>query len=101
MRIPILFFLVFNFAPLVAAQDAPLSTSLKDGAKPPAVKREVAPPPEKATPIRIARFDSAPTIDGRLDDQVWGRATILKDCSPIQPSDTIPPSHAAQDLPRS
>src|SRR5262245_26050604 len=98
MRVPILFFLFFNFAPLVAAQDAPLSTTLKDGAKPPAVKREVAPPPEKATPVRIARFDSAPTIDGRLDDEVWGRATILKDFYQIQPGDNIAPSKPAQVL---
>jgi hypothetical protein len=98
MRVPVLFFLVFNFAPLVAAQDAPLSTSLKDGAKASAVKREVAPPPEKATPVRIARFDSAPTIDGRLDDEVWGRATILKDFYQIQPGDNIAPSKPAQVL---
>src|SRR5215510_7255996 len=97
MRV-ILFFLLFNFAPLVAAQDAPSSTSLKDGAKPSAVKREVAPPPEKATPIRIARFDSAPTIDGRLDEDVWGRATILKDFYQIQPGDNIAPSKPAQVL---
>jgi len=97
MRV-ILFLLFLNFAPFVMAQDAPLSTSLKDGAKASAVKREVAPPPEKATPVRIARFDSAPTIDGRLDDEVWERATILKDFYQIQPGDNIAPSKSAQVL---
>src|SRR5262245_34919485 len=98
MRVPILFFLFCYFAPLVAAQDAPLSRPLKDGAKPSAVKREVTPPPEKAAPVRIARFDSAPTIDGRLDDEVWGRATILKDFYQIQPGDNIAPSKPSQVL---
>jgi hypothetical protein len=94
MRV-ILFTLFLSLSPFVAAQDAPSSTSLKDGAKPSAVKREVAPPPEKATPVRIARFDSAPLIDGRLDDEVWGRATILKDFYQIQPGDNIAPSKPA------
>src|SRR5262252_2344500 len=97
MRV-VLFTLFLSLSPLVVAQDAPLSTSLKDGAKPAAVKREVAPPPDKATPVRIARFDSAPTIDGRLDEDVWGRATILKDFYQIQPGDNIAPSKPAQVL---
>src|SRR5262249_6020089 len=94
----ILLFLSLPFGPLVAAQEGSSLTSLKDGAKAPTGKREVALPPEKATPVRIARFDSAPTIDGRLDEDVWGRATILKDFYQIQPGDNIAPSKPAQVL---
>ena len=97
MRV-ILLCLFLTFGPLVAAQDQPLPTSLKDGAKPSAGKREAAPSPEKGAPVRIARFDSAPKIDGRLDDDVWGRATILKDFHQIQPGDNIAPSKPAQVL---
>src|SRR5215468_8497344 len=97
MRV-VLFTLFLSLSPLVAAQNSPSTASSKDGAIPSAVKREVAPPPEKATPVRIARFDSAPTIDGRLDDEVWGRATILKDFYQIQPGDNIAPSKPAQVL---
>src|SRR5215510_14162611 len=97
MRV-VLFTLFLSLSPFVAAQDAPSSTSLKDGANPPAVKREVTPPPEQATPVRIARFDSAPTIDGRLDDDVWAKATILKDFHQIQPGDNITSSKSARVL---
>ncbi|HKQ91525.1 MAG TPA: DUF5916 domain-containing protein, partial [Blastocatellia bacterium] len=97
MRV-ILLCLFLTFGPLVAAQDQPLPTSLKSDAKPSAGNREAAPSPEKGAPVRIARFDSAPKIDGRLDDDVWGRATILKDFHQIQPGDNIAPSKPAQVL---
>jgi hypothetical protein len=97
MRV-VLLFLFSSLSPLVVAQTAPSPTSLKDGAKPAAVKREVSLPPEKATPVRIARFATAPTIDGRLDDDVWGQATILKDFYQIQPGDNLAPSKPAQVL---
>lgn len=77
MRI-VLLCLFLTFGPLVAAQGRPS--------------------PEKGTPVRIARFDSTPAIDGRLDDDVWGRATILKDFYQIQPGDNIAPSKPAQVL---
>jgi len=94
----VLFTLFLSLSPLVAAQTSPSPASSTDGAKPSVGKREVAPPPEKATPVRIARFDSAPMIDGRLDDEVWGRATILKDFYQIQPGDNIAPSKQSQVL---
>src|SRR5688500_11708599 len=90
--------LFLTFGQPVAAQDQPLPTSSKGGAKPSAEKREAAPSPEKGAPVHIARFDSAPKIDGRLDDDVWGRATILKDFHQIQPGDNIAPSKPAQVL---
>src|SRR5262245_30080093 len=97
MRV-ILLFLYLLIGPFVGAQTTSLPAPLKDDAKASVVKREVAPPPEKATPVRIARFDSAPRIDGRLDDEVWGRATILKDFYQIQPGDNIAPSKPSQVL---
>jgi hypothetical protein len=53
-------------------------------------------PPEKAQPVSVIRFDSAPTIDGRLDDEVWKSAAVLKDFLQIQPGDNIAPSQPSE-----
>src|SRR5262245_37072665 len=97
MRV-VLLLLFLSLSPVAAAQPASLPAPSKDGAKSSVVKREVALPPEKASPVRIARFATAPTIDGRLDEDVWGQATILKDFYQIQPGDNIAPSKPAQVL---
>jgi hypothetical protein len=49
-------------------------------------------PPEKAQPVRIARFEQAPVIDGRLDDDAWQQAVVFKDFYQVQPGDNTPPS---------
>ena len=36
-------------------------------------------PPEKSQPITIPKFDKPPTIDGKLDEEVWQKAAVLKD----------------------
>src|SRR6266699_3305562 len=49
-------------------------------------------PPEKAAPIKLAHFDKPPVIDGKLDEDVWKHAVVLKDFYQIQPGDNIAPS---------
>ncbi|MBD0369604.1 MAG: carbohydrate binding family 9 domain-containing protein [Pyrinomonadaceae bacterium] len=49
-------------------------------------------PPEKAQPVRIGRFDKAPVIDGKLDDEVWKQAVVLDDFYQTSPGDNIQPS---------
>ena len=49
-------------------------------------------PAEKVAPVRVPRFDKAPTIDGKLDDEVWKTAVVLKDFYQISPGDNIAPS---------
>ncbi len=49
-------------------------------------------PPEKAQPVRMPRFDTPPVIDGKLDDEIWKQATVLKDFYQVQPGDNIAPS---------
>lgn len=46
-------------------------------------------PPEKAAPVRLARFERPPVIDGRLDDADWQGAAVLKDFYQTQPGDNI------------
>src|SRR5712671_2528613 len=49
-------------------------------------------PPEKAKPIVIPRFDKPPVIDGKLDDEIWKQAIVLRDFHQVQPGDNIAPS---------
>ncbi|HEX8888708.1 MAG TPA: DUF5916 domain-containing protein [Pyrinomonadaceae bacterium] len=55
-------------------------------------------PPEKLSPIRMARFDKPPVIDGKLDDAVWQQATVFKDFYQFRPGDNIAPSHPTEVL---
>ena len=49
-------------------------------------------PTEKTRPAAIPRFESAPTIDGKLDDNIWTSAAVFKDFYQTQPGDNIAPS---------
>src|SRR5829696_9519128 len=55
-------------------------------------------PPEKASPVRVAKFETAPVIDGKLDDEVWKQAVVLKDFYQVQPGDNIAPSKPTEVL---
>src|SRR5580765_1969885 len=49
-------------------------------------------PLEKKNPVNLPKFERAPVIDGKLDDEVWKSATVLKDFYQVQPGDNIAPS---------
>jgi hypothetical protein len=53
---------------------------------------KVSIPPEKSVPIRVARFDKPPLIDGKLDDEAWKQATVFKDFLQTKPGDNVAPS---------
>lgn len=57
-----------------------------------APKSRVEVPPEKAKPLRIPRLDKPPVIDGKLNDEVWKQAVVLKDFYQTNPGDNIAPS---------
>ncbi|MFN2498616.1 MAG: carbohydrate binding family 9 domain-containing protein [Pyrinomonadaceae bacterium] len=69
------------------------STNSRTTTKPPLVL-----PPEKSGPVKLNRFEKAPVIDGRVDEEVWRHATVLKDFYQIQPGDNIPPSKPTEVL---
>ena len=52
----------------------------------------------KAKPVPITRFDKAPVIDGKLDDEMWKGAAILGDFYQRRPGDNIPPSRETRVL---
>ena len=55
-------------------------------------------PEEKSKPVTIPKFDKPPAIDGKLDEEVWQRAAVLKDFYQIQPGDNTPPSKPTEVL---
>jgi hypothetical protein len=55
-------------------------------------------PPEKSQPVHLPRFDKPPVIDGKLDDEVWKLAAVLKDFYQVQPGDNTPPSKPTEVL---
>ena len=64
----------------------------------PAEKGAVTLPPEKANPVTIPKFETAPTIDGVLNEPVWQGAAVLKDFYQIDPGDNIAPSKPTEVL---
>jgi hypothetical protein len=61
-------------------------------AKPNTGKPGVTLPPEKTRPVKLPLFAKPPLIDGKLDDDVWKNAAVLKDFYQVQPGDNIAPS---------
>src|SRR5205809_1554503 len=80
----------------------PSATSANPAAPPkadsPAGKRNIVLPPEKSQPVKLPRFEKAPLIDGKLDDEVWTHAVVLKDFYQVQPGDNIAPSKPTEVL---
>ncbi|HEX6189526.1 MAG TPA: DUF5916 domain-containing protein [Pyrinomonadaceae bacterium] len=60
--------------------------------------RTVVLPPEKAQPVRVPKLTKPPVIDGKLDDDVWKEAAVLKDFYQIDPGDNIAPSKPTEVL---
>src|SRR5262249_47476904 len=58
----------------------------------------VALPPEKAHAVVIPRFEKPPVIDGKLDDEAWKQAAVLKDFYQVQPGDNIKPTAPTEVL---
>jgi hypothetical protein len=57
-----------------------------------AVKGIPALPPEKAQAVNIPRIEKPPVIDGKLDDDIWKSAAVLKDFYQINPGDNTAPT---------
>jgi len=80
-------------SPEVKAADAAAATSLPAeaaGAKPTGGRPAL--PPEKVNPVKLVRFAKPPVIDGKIDDEVWKSAVVLKDFYQVHPGDNIAPS---------
>ncbi len=51
---------------------------------------------EKSYAITRIATDEAPTLDGRLDEEVWQRAEVIDDFHQIRPVDGAPPSQRTE-----
>ena len=74
------------------AQSAGPASSSGAAQKKAATRNEIVLPAEKSKPVIVPQFDQAPVIDGKLDENVWKRAVVLKDFYQVQPGDNIAPS---------
>ncbi|MCA1619180.1 MAG: carbohydrate binding family 9 domain-containing protein [Acidobacteria bacterium] len=80
-----------------AAEPAANATAPAKAAKTKAAPKGVPPlPPEKAQPVRIPRFDTAPVIDGKMDEAVWKTGAVFKDFYQFHPGDNIAPSQPTE-----
>jgi len=52
--------------------------------------------PDKVQPTRLVRFDKAPVIDGKLDEEVWKTAAVFKDFVQFRPVDLVAPSQPTE-----
>jgi hypothetical protein len=52
--------------------------------------------PEKMQPMRLVRFDKAPVIDGKLDEDIWKTAAVFKDFVQFRPVDLVAPSQPTE-----
>jgi hypothetical protein len=71
----------------------PDATNAKTGATLPA-----SPYVPKDAAARIPRFESAPVIDGKLDEAVWRTAAVFGDFLQTQPGDNVAPTHPTEAL---
>jgi len=46
--------------------------------------------------VRVARVESRPAIDGKLDEEVWKQAEVINDFHQIRPGDGTPPSELTE-----
>jgi hypothetical protein len=84
---------------LAAGQSSPLVSPGTPAKPPPAgAKPAIVLPPEKSKPVRMPKFEKEPVIDGKLDDEIWKQAAVLKDFYQVQPGDNIAPSKPTEVL---
>src|SRR5688572_24794024 len=108
MRKSLLLFVltVFAGANLQGQSDVPANTVARASARTTsetgkvsaAKKSKVEVPPEKLRPQNVPKIAAAVNIDGRVDDEAWKDATVLKDFYQTSPGDNIAPSKPTEVL---
>ncbi|HEY0348972.1 MAG TPA: DUF5916 domain-containing protein [Pyrinomonadaceae bacterium] len=99
-KVVIILAVVILGAATAIAQPAPAPKASPSTSTKPATsggaKSAIVLPPEKTQPLTMPKFDKPPTIDGKLDDEIWKSAIVLKDFYQIQPGDNIAPSKSTE-----
>src|SRR4029453_4636299 len=84
-------------------QSTPASTNDAESSAPapapaPAARGAGVLPLEKSKPVTIPKFETAPVVDGNLNEPVWQSAAVLKDFYQIDPGDNAAPSKPTEVL---
>jgi hypothetical protein len=95
MKRLILVALIIFVGTLAAAQNVPEAGNASAAA---VTVSGIKLPSEKANPVHIPRFEKPPVIDGKLDDEVWQHAALLKDFYQTSPGDNIAPSKKTEAM---
>src|SRR5262245_22266073 len=53
-------------------------------------------PPDRQSPVKADHFNERPVIDGKLDEEVWRTAGVLKDFFQTEPGDNVKPPHSTE-----
>jgi len=73
--------------------------AVREAGKETATKRpKIEVPPEKARPQNVPKIASGIAIDGKVDEEAWKGATVLKDFYQTSPGDNIAPSKPTEVL---
>jgi hypothetical protein len=62
----------------------------------PNVEKPASPYVRKDAPVKIPRFETAPVIDGQLNDAVWQTAARFGDFVQTNPGDNVAPTHPTE-----
>jgi hypothetical protein len=79
-------------SPLPTATGPEAASTKPDAALPP------SPYVRKDASVRIPRFETAPVIDGQLNEAVWRNAALFGDFLQTQPGDNVAPTHPTEAL---
>ncbi len=88
--------------PSPSSSEQKIAEKSKGGVSPPTPstlkvgKAALSLPAEKASPVKLPLFAKPPAIDGKLDDDVWKSAVVLKDFYQIQPGDNLIPENRTE-----
>lgn len=109
---PFLCIILVSFILQTFAQTPPATTAVPDSKEVAKTQKPADPGPmevkkaspgeslrsfaKKDAPARIPLFETAPAIDGQLNDDVWRGATVFGDFVQTQPGDNVQPSHPTE-----
>ena len=62
----------------------------------PTVEKPASPYARKDAAVRVPRFETAPVIDGQLNDAIWQSAALFGDFVQTNPGDNVAPTHPTE-----
>jgi hypothetical protein len=90
--------LIISFSFYAHAYQGSAALSKAADVKPSSAKTPTSLPIEKTQPVIMKKFETPPTIDGKLEEEVWKTAVLFKEFYQVQPGDNIEPSQKTEVL---